>query len=84
MYNNQQKRFADAAKFIRQREIATELDDAITFKEFDQAIAKLRNGGAPGITEDPPEVFKCLEGENRKEVYLVFVNFLEGRADYDQ
>ena len=54
VYNNERERFAEAVKFIQQREIALELDDHITVKEFDRAIAKLQNSGAPGITEVPP------------------------------
>ena len=82
VYNNKRERFADATKFIRQREIARALDNDITVEEFDRAIAKLRCSGAPGITEVPPEAFKCLEGENKKQVYLFVVDFWEGRADY--
>ena len=48
------------------------------------STAQLRNGGAPGITVFPPEAFKYLEGENRKQVYMFVVDFWEGRADYDQ
>ena len=41
VYNNQRDCFADAAKFIRQREKSTELDSHITLKEFEPAISKL-------------------------------------------
>ena len=84
VYNNERERFADAAKFVKQREIAGALDNDITLDEFDRAITKLRCGSAPGITEVPPEVFKYLEGENRKQVYLFVVDFWDGRSDYDQ
>ena len=84
VYNNKHEQFSVAANFIRQREIAADLNDHISIKEFDRAIAKLRNGGAPGITEVPPEAFKCLEGENQKQVYLFVVDFWEGRGDYAQ
>ena len=55
VHNNKREWFADVAKFIRQREIAGELDNNITIKEFDRAIAKTlkwrragHHGGPPG------------------------------------
>ena len=50
VYNNKREQFADAAKFIRQREIAGALDNDITLDEFNRAISKLCCGNAPGIT----------------------------------
>ena len=64
--------------------MSSELDNDLTVAEFDRAVAKLRCGGAPGITEVPPEAFKCLEGEHRKQVFQFVVDFWEGKADYAQ
>ena len=60
VYNNQRDRFADAAKFIRQREESTELDSHITLKDFECAICKLRNNKTSGVTGVPAEEFKYL------------------------
>ena len=49
VYNNKGDRVADAAKFIWQREISSELDAHITLREFDRTIRNLRNNGARGI-----------------------------------
>ena len=84
VYNNKRERFANAAKFIKQREVSGELGNDITLDKFDRAIAKLCCGGAPGITEVPPEVFKCPEGEHRKQLYQLVVDFWDGKADYAQ
>ena len=84
VYNNKRERFADVAKFIRQREIVGDWTIILPSKNLTEQLPKLWNGGAPGITEVPPEAFKCLEGENRKQVYLYIVEFWEGRADYAQ
>ena len=39
VYNNKRERFADAAKFIKQREVSSELDNDLTIAEFDRAVA---------------------------------------------
>ena len=70
VYNNKRECLADAAKFIRQRDDYTELDAHITMKEFTRAISKLKNNKAPGVTGVPAEAFKCLDGENLKQVYF--------------
>ena len=82
VYNNKRERFADAAKFIRQRDESTELDSHIRMKEFTRAISKLKNNKAPGVTGVPAEAFKCLDGKNIKQVCLFVVDFWDGNADY--
>ena len=82
VYNNKRKRFADAAKFLKQREEFTDLDSPITMKEFVRAIGKLKNNKAPGITEIPAKAFKCFVGKNRKQVYFFIVDCWEGKSDY--
>ena len=42
----------------------------------------MKNGKAAGITGVPPDAFKCLDGENRKQVYHYIVDFWENDADY--
>ena len=42
----------------------------------------MKNNKAPGATGVPAEAFKCLNGENRKQVYYFVVDFWEGKADY--
>jgi len=82
VYNAKRERFADAAKFIRQREEYSELGHPITRKEFVKAIAKLKNGKAPGTTGVPPNAFKCLKGNNHNQIFQYIVDFWEGDADY--
>jgi len=82
VYNAKRERFADAAKFIKQREEFTALGDQITMKEFVRAIKKLKNGKAQGVTGVAPDAFKCLEGVNQKQIYWYIVDFWEGTADY--
>ena len=82
VYNAKRERFADAAKMIKQREEYSELDHPITMKEFAKAIAKLKNGKAPGTTGVPPDAFKCLDGDNHKQIFHYVVDFWEGKADY--
>ena len=75
VHNNKRERFVDTTKFLKLREEFTDLDSPTTMKEFVRAIGKLKNNKAPGITEIPAEVFKCLNGENRKQVYFFIVDF---------
>ena len=58
VYNNKRERFADTAKFIKQREEFTELDSPITMKEFVRVIGKLKNNKATVITGFLIEAFK--------------------------
>ena len=58
------------------------MDGKITWKEFNEAIGKLKNGKAVGITGVPPNAFKCLDGANRKQLYYYIVDFWENDADY--
>ena len=78
VYNNKRERFADAAKFIRQREESTELDAHITMREFTRAISKLKNNKAPGVTGVPAEDFKCLDGKKQKAGVLFCRQLLRG------
>jgi hypothetical protein len=82
VYNAKRERFAGAAKMVKQREEFSELDHPITMKEFAKAIAKLKNGKAPGTTGVPPDAFKCLDGDNHKQIFHYVVDFWEGKANY--
>ena len=75
VYNAKRERFAGAAKMVKQREEFSELDHPITMKEFAKAIAKLKNGKAPGTTGVPPDAFKCLDGDNHKQIFHYVVDF---------
>ena len=48
----------DTLDAIPQRSEMTELDSKITWEELQQAIAKLKNGKAPGLNDVPPDAFK--------------------------
>jgi hypothetical protein len=75
VYNAKRDRSAGAAKLIKQREEFTALGDQILMTEFTKAIRKLKNGKAPGITGVPPDAFKCLEGENKRQIFRYIVDF---------
>jgi len=67
VYNAKRERFTNTTKMIKQMEEFSKLGLPITMKEFVKAIAKLKNGKAPGTTGVPPDAFKCLDGDNHKK-----------------
>ena len=66
VYYNKRDRSANAEKIIWYREEPMALESHITLKELDSTIGRLQNNKAPGITGLLAEVFKCIEGENKK------------------
>ena len=60
VYTNHRHVAWDALIAISQREEMIELDSEITWEELQQAIAKLKNGKAPGLNDVPPDAFKSL------------------------
>ena len=54
VYTNHQQVVWDALVAIPQRSEMIELDSEITWEELQQAIAKLKNGKAPGLNESHP------------------------------
>ena len=82
VYNATRPRFALAAETIRQREELKEIGEAITWKEFNDAIRKLKCGKAPGITAVAPDALKCLDGPNKQQIFQYITDFWEDDADY--
>ena len=64
VYTNHQQVAWDARIAIPQRSEMIELDSEITWEELQQAIAKLKNGKAPGLNDVPPDAFKSLTKNN--------------------
>ena len=60
VYTNHQQVVWDTLVVIPQRSEMIELDSEITWEELQQAIAKLKNGKAPGLNDVPPDAFKSL------------------------
>jgi hypothetical protein len=61
-----------------------ELDDPITWTEFNKAVTKLKNAKAPGLTGVPPEAFKAMSPSNLQHVYNHVNDFFLSDADYEQ
>jgi hypothetical protein len=49
---------------ILQQRTLWELDDPITWTEFNKAVTKLKNAKAPGLTRVSPEAFKAMSPSN--------------------
>jgi hypothetical protein len=69
---------------VLQRQTLWELDDPITWTEFNKAVTKLKNAKAPGLTGVPPESFKAISPSNLRHVYIHVNDFFLGDADYEQ
>jgi hypothetical protein len=61
-----------------------ELDDLITWTEFNKAETKLKNTKAPGLTKVLSEAFKAMSPSKLQHVYKHVNDFFLGDADYEQ
>ena len=83
VFNNHRPVDENVLKHVKQRQIEWSLDDPITWKEFDDAVNKLKNGKAAGLNDVPPEAYKAMDEECRRRVYTYVCKFFEGDADYE-
>lgn len=83
-YNHQRLVHADAANLIARREVMESMDENIGWEEFNKAITKLKNEKSPGENGVPPNVFKCLDANNRRKVYDFVVRFWKGEEDFEE
>ena len=60
VYTNHRQLVWETLDAIPQRSEMMEPDSEITWEELQQAIAKLKNGKAPGLNDVPPDAFKSL------------------------
>ena len=61
-----------------------ELDSEITWEELQQAIAKLKNGKAPGLNDVPPDAFKSLTKINLANLLEHLNLFWNKEADFEE
>ena len=84
VFNNHRPINPDILQHIPQCCTLWELSDPITWEEFCQAVRKLKNAKAPGLTGVPPEAFKVMSPANSRHVHKYVNQFFLGEADYDQ
>ena len=60
VYTNHRQVVWEILDAIPQRSEMTELDSEITWQELQQAIAKFKNGKAPGLNDVPPDASSHL------------------------
>ena len=61
-----------------------EHDSEITWEELQQAIAKLKNGKAPGLNDVPPDAFKSLTKINLANLLEHLNQFWHEEADFEE
>ena len=69
---------------VQQRHIIWELNDHITWDEFQQAVKKLKNEKAAGLTGVPAEAFKAMCNANLLHIHKHANDFFVGTADHKQ
>ena len=84
VFNNHRPINPDILQHIPQHRTLWELNDPITWEEICQALHKLKNAKAPGLTGVPPEAFKVMSPTNSRHVHNYVNQFFLGEADYDQ
>jgi hypothetical protein len=82
VFNTVRPTYAEAATLIKQRETWNELGDPPTWKEFKQAVFRLKNDKAPGGYGVPANAFKCLDNRNLSVLFEYIVRFWKGEEDY--
>ena len=60
------------------------LDSEITWEELQQAIAKLKNGKAPGLNDVPPDAFKSLTKNNLANLLEHLNSFWNDEVDFEE
>ena len=83
VFNNHRPVDMTVLDLLRQRQTKWELDDPITWDEFDRAVNKLRNGKASGLNDIPPEAYKAMGEECRERIFRYIQEFRDGTTDYD-
>ncbi len=66
------------------RETYQELDNPITWEEFNSAVTGMKNDISPGANEVTAEAFKAMDAENLLEVYNIVTAFWDGSKDYPE
>jgi hypothetical protein len=84
VYNTHRPTDPSILEHVSQRCTMWELDDPINWNEFSQAVRKLKNAKAAGLTGVPPEAFKAMQTANRLHIFKYINDFFLGAADYNQ
>ena len=82
LFNNHKKVSPQALDYIDQRQSSNELDNPITWKEFERAVDGMRNDKSPGANNIPCEAFKAMDETNRMKVFEIIIKFWEGKINY--
>jgi hypothetical protein len=61
-----------------------ELNDPITWEEFQRAEKNLKNGKAAGLTGVPPEAFKAMCNANLLHIHKRVNDFFVSTTDHEQ
>ncbi|KAL7540979.1 hypothetical protein ACHAWF_008669 [Thalassiosira exigua] len=83
VFNNHRNVDPSVLNLLKQHRTLWELDDPISWKEFDRAVNKLRNGKAPGLNGVPPEAFKAMDPQTRELVFNHIQDFWHGEKDHE-
>ena len=83
VFNNHREVDTQVLEQLKQRRTLWEINDPITWQEFDRAVNKLKNGKAAGLNGIPPEAYKAMDADCRQRVFKYVQDFFEGTADYE-
>jgi hypothetical protein len=84
VYNNHCPTDPSILEHVPQCRTMWELDDPINWNELTQAVRKLKNAKAAGLTRVPPKAFKAMQTANRLHIFKYINDFFLGAADYNQ
>ena len=83
VFNNHRPVDDSVLDLLEQRRTEWDLNDCITWKEFDRAVNKLTAGKAPGLNGIPPEAYKAMDANCRRKVFRHVQDFWEGKVDHE-
>jgi hypothetical protein len=83
VFNNQCPVDQTILNDIPQHPTLHDIDSPFLFDEVNAAINKLKNGKSPSLNRIPPEAYKAINTEIRRQVHEYVAAFFEGDANYD-
>jgi hypothetical protein len=84
VFNNHRPTDPTVLEHVPQQCTMWELNDPITWEEFQREVKKLKNGKAAGLTGVPAEAFKAMCNANLHHIHKHVNDFFVGTADHEQ
>jgi hypothetical protein len=84
VFNNHRPTDPTVLEHVPQQCTMWELNDPITWEEFQPAVKKLKNGKAAGLAGVPAEAFKAMCNANLHHIHKHVNDFFVGTADHEQ